>query len=118
MEVWVESDGTIKGYTPWTADGKAGGYIGFEPRIPVANFTEGDYDYVIRHGTHICFDDKGNVVNLGDSTYWQGVSRVYLTNIKDPSLNTQEPYGSKYEACLTFNRNTGTFGAKKDYWKQ
>ncbi len=116
-EVWVENGGIIIGYTPWTADGKAGGYIGFDPPIQVSKFTQGDYDYEIRHGTHICFDDKGNVINLGNSTNWNDISRVYLTNTKDPSLNTQEPYGSRYEACLTFNSNNGTFGAEKDYWQ-
>ena len=116
-EVWVSKDGVIEGYIPWGDNGEGGGYIKFESPIPVSNFAEG-YDYTIRHGTHICFDDKGNVVNLGNSTQWQEISRVYLTNIKDPSLNKQEPNGTRYEACLTFNSNNGTFGSEEDYWQK
>ena len=115
-EVWVSKRGVIEGYIPWGDNGEGGGYIKFESPIPVSNFAEG-YDYTIRHDTHICFDDKGNVVNLGNSTQWQEISRVYLTNIKDPSLNKKEPYGTRYEACLTFNSNNGTFGNGYDYWK-
>ena len=95
-DVWIESDGTIKGYKPWDK-----GYIAFKPPVPLSTFLDGDYAYSPKGNTHLYFDKSGNIVNVDRSKAWDGVSRIYLND------------GS----CLTYNSSSGTFGSKKDYWQ-
>lgn len=93
--VWIESNGTIKGYKPYDK-----GYIGFNPPISISEFIEGDYAYSPKGNTHLYFDKSGNIINVDDT--WDGLSRINLT---DGSM-------------LTFNSSSNTFGSKKDYWQE
>ena len=108
--VWIEGNGTITSFQK---------YDGFSTKvnIDVTQLLPDNCPYMPRANTHLLFDENGKITNLSDS-FQNDVSRIYLKNISDSTQNTIEKNGSNpYEAQITFNSSTGTFGNGYDYWK-
>ena len=110
VKFWIENDGQIKGFTTLS-----GSYTQLD-NVYASDFFPNGSDYAPRGDTCIKFDETGKVINTSNNWH-DGVSRLYLKNTKDPSLNTEGPKNNPYEVCLTFNPNTGKFCADVDYWK-
>ena len=109
--VWINANGYIDGFKPY---GKT--YVGMH--IYSSSFLPPDCPYEPRGGTRIFFDEKGNIINVGNGSV-NDVSRIFLKNIKDDSLNTIEKnHNTRFEAKLTFNSSTGSFGNDEHFWKE
>ena len=114
--VWIHANGTIDGFSVYNnANNKGGGYRQFSEPVNINDLLPPDCDYTFSNyaDSRIFFNKQGEIT--GSGTNWADASRIYIS--RKEGIDTVVENKKSYDACLTFNPETSTFGGAVDYWK-
>ena len=117
-EVWIQEDGKIYGFSVYDNENKRdGGYREFDSPVSLTDLLPPGSNYTFSNcgDSHIYFKKNGEITGANDN--WGKASYIYLSN-NNGTADTYKKGSGTFEACLTFNPSTGTFGSEVDYWKK